>query len=267
VRVLDLEAFLGQRANVSAARQPPVLRWVQGIRGSDDPAVTFGGLAAASVPAFADGCRVELSDGSQPPFRVIHPADAAAGGRCEGADPADPGQLLITPFRATGQAGFPAYAGIVTHWWLSRPPSGSDAAIAELVVQHLIALVRHERLLAALVQAEDQAASLALAAISGRTISLATGIVMCQHQLGEQDAEAALRDAARSAGLDLAQIAAAVVRARAAELGSAKSANSEDASWPRTLTSSRGAAGTDSRALRPVDDQRVAGQVGTGTRR
>jgi hypothetical protein len=126
VRFLDVEAFLRQRATVPPARRPPALQWLQGIRGSDDPAVTFGGLAAASVPAFADGCRVELSDGSQPPLRVIHPADAVAGGECDGAEPADPGQLLVTPFRATGQASYRAYAGIVTHWWLSRPPSVSD---------------------------------------------------------------------------------------------------------------------------------------------
>jgi hypothetical protein len=55
------------------------------------------------------------------------------------------------------------------------------------MVKQLIALVDHERLTVAVARAEDQAASLALEAISGRTINLAAGIVMHQCGLAPDD--------------------------------------------------------------------------------
>jgi hypothetical protein len=67
----------------------------------------------------------------------------------------------------------------------------------------------------AVARAEDRAASLALEAICGRTVNLATGIVMHQHRLAADDAENMLRRSARIAGRGLAQVAAGVVRSGA----------------------------------------------------
>jgi hypothetical protein len=36
------------------------------------------------------------------------------------------------------RTGYPSYAGVVTYWWTGRAPSESDAAIADLMVKHLI---------------------------------------------------------------------------------------------------------------------------------
>lgn len=85
----------------------------------------------------------------------------------------------------------------------------------DLMVKHLIALVDHERVMAAVARAENQAASLALEAISGRTINLAIGIIMHQNGLRPDDAEELLRQSARTAGRDLAQVVASVVRSGA----------------------------------------------------
>jgi hypothetical protein len=74
-------------------------------------------------------------------------------------------------------------------WWASRAPAEGDAVIADLMVKHAIALVDRERLLAAVAQAEERAANLALETISGRLISMATGIVMRQRGLSPDDAE------------------------------------------------------------------------------
>jgi ANTAR domain len=92
-------------------------------------------------------------------------------------------------------------------------PAESDAVIADLMVKHLIGLVDRERLMAAVARAQDQAASLALQAISGRGISIATGIVMHQKGFAPDDAEDLLRQCARTAGTGLAEVAAGVVRA------------------------------------------------------
>jgi ANTAR domain len=207
----DLDAFFRHRDDLPTAWYAPLIRSLSGFRGSDDPAVTFADLPRACVPAFADGCQVELSDGTEQPLRVAHPDRA----KLAAAHPVGPDYILLTPFRVASRTGYPSYAGVVTHWWTGRPASESDAAIADLLVKHLIALVDHERLMVAVARAEDRAASLALEAISGRTINLATGIAMYQYGLQPDDAEDLLRQSARTAGRGLSQLAAGVVRSGA----------------------------------------------------
>jgi len=211
----DLDAFFRQRDDVPTACCAALITSLSGLRVSDDPAVTFAGLPGACVPVFADGCQVELSDGAESPFRVAHPASSADRPEPAAAHPADSGHMLLTPFQVASRTGYPSYAGVVTHWWTGRVPSESDAAIADLMVKHLIALVDHERLMVAVARAEDRAARLALEAISGRTINLATGVVMRQYGLASDDAEDLLRQSARRAARSLAQVAASVVRSGA----------------------------------------------------
>jgi hypothetical protein len=203
----DLEAFLRQRDDVPPACRAALIGSLSRLRGSDDPVVTFAGLPRACVPVFADGCQVELSDGTQPLFQVTHPASPA-----DGNEPNTANQVVLTPFRVVSRTGYPSYAGVVTHWWTGRAPLDSDAAIADLMVKHLIALVDRERLMMAVARAEDRAASLALQAISGRTVNLATGIVMHQCALAAGDAEDLLRRSARAAGRSVPELAAGIVR-------------------------------------------------------
>jgi hypothetical protein len=211
----DLDAFFRHRHDVPTAGCTTLIRSLSRIRGSDDPVVTFAGLPRVCVPDFADGCQVELSDRTEPPFGARHSASPADGPEQTAAHPVSSDQMLLTPFQVVSRAGYLPYAGVVTHWWNDRTPSESDAAIADLMVQHLIALVDHERLMAAVARAEDRAASLALEAISGRTINLATGIVMHQNGLAADDAEDLLRQSARITARSLAQVAASVVRSGA----------------------------------------------------
>jgi hypothetical protein len=208
----DLDAFLRRRDDVPTACCAPLVSALSRLRGSDDPVVTFAGLPRACVPEFAAGCGVELYEGAEPLFRVTHPASSARGPERTEALAADSYETLLTPFRVPSRAGYPPYAGVVTHWWTGRAPAESDAVIADLMVKHLVALVDHERLMVAVARAEDRAASLALEAISGRAINLATGIVMHQNRLLQDDAEHLLRQCARKAGRALGQVAASVVR-------------------------------------------------------
>ena len=219
----NLGAFFRHRAHVPRRSCAALISSLSGLRGSDDPVVTFGRLPGACVPDFADGCQVEVSDGAQPPFRTAHPAAAAV------VDPEPvtglrvaPEQLIATPFRVVSTLGYPSYAGVVTHWWTGRRPAESDSIIAELMVRHLVSLVDHERLMAVLARAEDRAANLALESISGRTISLATGIVMHQNGLAADDAEDLLRQSAAMTSRDLYRVAASVVRS--GSLGSSRAA-------------------------------------------
>jgi hypothetical protein len=211
----DLDAFFRHRDDVPAASCAALISSLGRLRGSDDPVVTFAGLPGACVPEFADGCQVELSDGAEPRFRVTRPASSSDGPEPTAARHVAVDQVLLTPLQVVSRTGYPSYAGMVTHWWTGRAPSESDAAIADLMVKHLIALVDHERLMAAVARAEARSASLALEAISGRTINLAIGIVMHQTGLTPDDAEDLLRQSARTAGTGLAKLAASVVRSGA----------------------------------------------------
>jgi hypothetical protein len=101
------------------------------------------------------------------------------------------------------------------------------------MVKYLIALVDHERLMPAVARAEDRAARLALEAISGRTINLATSIVMYQKGLAPDDAEDLLRQSARMAGSSLAQVAGSVVRS--GELAGSAAPHSRPGSVVRDL--------------------------------
>jgi hypothetical protein len=212
----NIGAFFRHRALVPTRSRAALISSLTGLRGSDDPVVTFGRLPRACVPGFADGCQVEVSDGAQPPFLAAQTAPAGDPEPVTGL-PVDPEQLIATPFRVVSIVGYPSYAGVVTHWWTERRPTEGDAMIAELLVRHLVSLVDHERVMAALARAEDRAASLALESISGRTISLATGIVMHQNGLAAGDAEDLLRRSAAMTGMDLHRFAAGVVRSGAFE--------------------------------------------------
>jgi FCD domain/ANTAR domain len=208
-----LDAFFRHQGDAPSPASSALIGALVRLTGSDDPAVTFARLARACVPAFADACQVELGDGKEPPLRVRHPANPTDGaGRAE-AQPAgaNPQQVLVTPFRVASRTGYPSYAGVVTHWWASRAPAEGDAVIADLMVKHAIALVDRERLLAAVAQAEERAANLALEMISDRVIGMATGIVMHQRGLSQDDAEDVLRTAAAVAGGSLSAVAMSVV--------------------------------------------------------
>jgi hypothetical protein len=224
----DLGAFFRHRADAPAARCTGLIGSLSRLRGSDDPVVTFGGLPGACVPEFADGCQVELADGTEPPFRVTHPAGPAEGPGQAADLPAVPDRVLATPFRVVSRSSYPSYAGVVTHWWTGRAPADSDAVIADLMVKHVVALVDHQRVMAAVARAEDRAAALALEAISGRTISLATGLVMYQERLAPDDAENLLRRSARMTGRSLHQVAASVVRAGSLAVSRETAAHGDD---------------------------------------
>jgi hypothetical protein len=208
----NLDAFFRHRTDVPAPCDAGLTTSLGWLRGSDDPVVTFGSLPGVCVPVFADGCQVELCDEEQPSFRVVFPVSSADASGSAPAPPVAPEDVLATPFRVVPRVGYPSYAGVVTHWWTGRKPDARDAVIADLTVKHVVALIDQERLMAAVARAEDRAADLAMLAITGRTISIATGIVMHQNRLAADDAEDLLRHSGRTTGTGLHQVAAGVVR-------------------------------------------------------
>jgi hypothetical protein len=193
---------------------------VRDIVPSDEPSVVLSRLARASNPSFSDACAVELSEGTSPPFQVCFPmpgdGDCPAGPwsvpGCAGTPPGAM-KTITTTFRAGSGHGYPSFAGIVTHSWSDREPTGDDAIIARLLVDYALALVQHERLAQAAARAESRAAQLAIDMITSRIEGEATGILMAQRQLSRAEAVSLLRRASQAHQRELHEIAAGVVRA------------------------------------------------------
>jgi hypothetical protein len=137
----------------------------------DEPAVVLSSLARCSNPSFSDACTVELSEGTETPFRVCFPmpdkaeflADAGPG---QASAPSGPMRSIITAFQAGSSHGYPSFAGLVVHSWAGRDPTEEDAIMARLLVDRGLGLVEHERLAHAAARAERRAAKLALDVIT-----------------------------------------------------------------------------------------------------
>jgi hypothetical protein len=256
VAQVDLDAFFRHQGDMPLPSAAELTGALSRLPGSSDPVVTFAHLARACVPAFADACQVELSDGKEALFRVRHPVGPADGPDQAEAQAVGPHPGLLTPFRVASRTGYPSYAGVVTHWWAGRAPTEGDAVIADLMVKHAIALVDRERLMAAVARVEDRAANLALEAISGRVISLATGIVMHQLGLSHHDAEDVLREAATTAGSSLPAVAVSVVHC--GSLASSPACGGQRVPAAQMIASVRAAGGSTavSLARQPAGDGR-----------
>jgi ANTAR domain len=180
-----------------------------GLVASDEPAVVLSSLARSSNPCFSDACAVELSEGTEPRFRVCFPLPG------EEAFPAGrgPRKTIVTTFQAGSGHGYQPFAGVVVHSWTDRDPTEADAIIARLLVDLALAIVQRERLAQLVARAEDRAAKLAIDLITSRVEGEATGILMAQHQITPNEAVSLLRQASCTSGRELHEVAAGVVLA------------------------------------------------------
>jgi hypothetical protein len=176
---------------------------------SDEPAIVLSSLARFSSPSFSDACTVELSEGTETPFRVCFLEPDAADLRA-GA-PAAAMKCIITRFQAGSGHGYPSFAGMVVHSWAERDPTGDDAIMARLLVDRALAIVQHERLAQAAARADRRAAKLAIDLIASRIEGEATGILMAKYQVTRCEAVRLLRQASRASRQGLPEIAAGIV--------------------------------------------------------
>lgn len=185
---------------------------------SDEPAVVLSSLARSSGPCFSDACAIELSEGTETPFRVCFPrtgeADFPPGAgfvRTGASPPPVAMKSIITRFQAGSGHGYPSFAGMVVHSWADRDPTGDDAIMARLLVDHALAIVQRERLAQAAARADSRAAKLTIDLITSRLEGEATGILMARHQITQEEAVRLLRRASRTSRRELPEIAASVV--------------------------------------------------------
>jgi ANTAR domain len=187
---------------------------------SDEPAVVLSSLARLSNPSFSDACAIELSEGTETPFRVCFPMPGAgellAGPGSVHATASTPPvafKAVITKFQAESGHGYPSFAGIIVHSWATRDPTEDDAIIARLLVDHALAIIHSARVAEAAARADSRAAKLAIDLITSRIEGEAIGILMAKHDLTRAGAASMLRNASHSSGRELSEIAAGVTHA------------------------------------------------------
>jgi hypothetical protein len=178
--------------------------------------VVLSSLARLCVPCFSDECAVELSEGLDPAFKVSFPPPAEElAPRYESWSGNQPpaGTTVITALDMASADGCPSFSGHIVHSWTLRSPTAGATVIARLLVDHALAVIRHERLAERVRAAEERSACLAREAMAGQSIGEAVGIVMAMRNLGQTDALTALQDASRQWDCSLHEASVHVVQA------------------------------------------------------
>lgn len=211
----DLDAYRRNRKQLPGGNPSILISTLDALKPSGDPRVTFARLAEVCVPAFCDGCQVELDDGVEPlTVHVSTAGDSVAWPVLSSSEArGDVRGAIEVAYRAPSRGGQPSYACIATFWWCTRAAGESDRTAAELLVRHAAGVVDRQRLMERVGTSETRAASAAMNAIVSRQVNLAVGILMARLGGSAADAEAALIDTAEERGLELYTVAAELVRA------------------------------------------------------
>ena len=135
-----------------------VMDGLRGLTLSPVPMLVFTSLAALSVPLFSDRCHVLIEQDGFAAQRIHRPIDSALepspeqheGGRSRVRD-AWSGQwvgdhTVQTSFMETPTTTGVGFRGTVMHLWnADYRPTGTDLALAQLLVDHAVAVLRREQ--------------------------------------------------------------------------------------------------------------------------
>jgi hypothetical protein len=132
-----------------------VMDALRGLLPSALPAVVFTRLAAASVPTFSDRCHIRIDEDGLGTYRIERPR---TGTRDVGHPDSQnlvrdswSGQLVgdhmvQTTFDRTNGGGLFGYKVSVLHLWNGGyRPTGTDVALAQLAVDHAVAILHREQ--------------------------------------------------------------------------------------------------------------------------
>jgi hypothetical protein len=160
---------------------------------STDPAVVFRGVAAATVPTFAEGCFGDVTTGDTT-YRILASSNKEHIGSAARSSVTDGAGELSLPFSEPGFAGLPGYEGSLCWAWTQHDrPSDWDTLLARLVIEHATDLVRQARLSLAVELERMRTSNLKIALESNREIGQAIGILMATQQLTSDGAFELLR--------------------------------------------------------------------------
>ncbi|MGX7677943.1 ANTAR domain-containing protein [Jatrophihabitans sp. DSM 45814] len=179
---------------------------------SADPAVVFSSLAKLSVPTFSDACVITIQENAGSPYRIAYPhveAGADQLARTTSASPANERRLNTRTQSSAGDA--PQYEALIVHAWQNYVPNAAEVAIARLMADRAVAVVREQRLATKAARAQEIMVSLERALETSRHIGVAIGIVMATRNLSTDAAFDLLREVSQRTHQKLREIADDIV--------------------------------------------------------
>ena len=169
----------------------------------------FSSLVRLCVPAFSDACVITVAEELGPRYRIAYPRHHT------GADPRprttqfDEHELAVRIDSAVDDE--PSYRAAIVHVWRAYVPTELDAAIAQMIADRAVGVLRQERLADEATRARESAANLKLALHSNRRIGAAIGVLMATHKLTDSAAFDLLRTASQNSNRKLVEVAEDVV--------------------------------------------------------
>jgi len=203
----------------------------QSLQRSRDPRVVFGSLLSCCVPAICDTATVTLTVTGFGQYAASCPGGRGSGGRtggpraARGLGLAPPrlthGELLtdavVAPIRPAprpderGHCDVADYHGALTLRFADRRAEAQELIAAQLLVEHAIESIAHERLAGQLASERTKSANLEVALATNREIGTAIGILMAHRKITAQQAFDMLRTTSQHAHRKLRDVAADVV--------------------------------------------------------
>jgi hypothetical protein len=206
--MIDILDFLGDPNKdfppALTARIERLLQVVRPLVASGEPDVVLSSLARLCVPAFSDGCSLELHTDEQTVYRIRYPrgrTDRLAGAvravnRFE--DEHEFSAVVRVPIAPAEGTFGPAYHGEMVHVWKQYQPGRGDRGLAELLVDHAQRIIEQRRLAEAVAEAAALTDRMRHAIVAGREIDFALGKLRTLH-LSDQAGYDMLRRAGEEA--------------------------------------------------------------------
>jgi hypothetical protein len=214
--VIDVLEFLGDPSKDFPAdlitRVERLLEIVRPLVVSGEPDVVLSSLARLCVPAFSDGCSLELHTPTVPVYRIRYPRGRThrlrdAVRTVNRFDDDDRFSAVVRVAIASPPGAFgPRYDGEMVYAWREYQPGRGDQGLADLLVDRAQRIIERQRVLDALAAAEDLTERMRRAAGAGREIEAALDKLRLTH-LSDDAGYEMLRRAGEEAELLLTELA------------------------------------------------------------
>jgi hypothetical protein len=200
-----------------------ILRALDGLVASAEPAVVFTSVTRLCVPLLCDAASATIVTADQQAYQTKWPwheadPDAALVSRTMAGRQLVSHNAVLTPIAGLSTEGGPDYRGVLALNFHTSSPSPSHAVLAQLVVERAVAVIERERLADVVTAQRAQADHLRIALASNRQIGAAIGILMASRKLTSEHAFDLLRLVSQHRHRKLYDVALEVIETGTVEL-------------------------------------------------
>jgi len=222
---------LGHRLPESGPGLEPILRALDGLVASAEPAVVFTSVTRLCVPLLCDAATATLMTADQQayqtawPWNDVDPQDCALVAEAMAGRQVVSHNAVLTPIAGLSTEGLLDYQGVLALNFRTSSPGPSHGVLARLVVERAVAVIERERLIDIVTAQQVQADHLRIALTTNRRIGTAIGILMAGRKLTVDQAFDVLREASQHGHRKLHDIAGEVIDTGTIEVPPARPRN------------------------------------------